>query len=90
MIFHFYRSFIDIYESFDANLKRCLSIDILSVLYILLPNKYFLTRRHIYGWLFLLLISFIIAKDGKKSIHKEDSLNFKNNVSKKRSVYHLI
>ena len=84
MIFHFYRSFIDIYDSFDAKLKRCLSIDILSVLYILLPKKYFLTRKHIYGLLFLLLISFVIAKDGKNSIDKEDNLKIKNNVHGKK------
>ena len=65
MILNYCRSFIDSYNSFDKNFKRCIYIDSLSILFIILPNHFFLTKRKLIVW-FSLLSYLLITADGKE------------------------
>ena len=55
-----YKKLWNLYNSFDTNSKRCLVIDLYSLLFIVIPTKYFLTKRKISLWILLLL--FLLGK----------------------------
>ena len=55
-----YKKLWNLYNSLDTNSKRCLIIDIYSLLFIIIPTKYFLTKRKISLWILLLL--FLLGK----------------------------
>ena len=65
MILNYCRSFLDLYNSFDKNFKRCIYIDLFSILFIILPNHFFLTKRKLLVW-FSLLSYLLITADGKE------------------------
>ena len=56
---------INYYNSFDKNFKRCIYIDLFSILFIILPNHFFLTKRKLLVW-FSLLSYLLITADGKE------------------------
>ena len=71
----------NLYNSLDTNSKRCLIIDIYSLLFIIVPTKYFLTKRKISIWILLLL--FLLGKvKGKEEVLIKDD-NFIYIINKK-------
>ena len=72
----------NLYNSLDTNSKRCLIIDIYSLLFIVVPTKYFLTKRKISIWILLLL--FLLGKvKGKEEVLIKDD-NFIYIINKKK------
>ena len=76
-----YKKLWNLYNSLDTNSKRCLIIDIYSLLFIIVPTKYFLTKRKISIWILLLL--FLLGKvKGKEEVLIKDD-NFIYIINKK-------
>ena len=76
-----YQGLWNLYNSLDTNSKRCLIIDIYSLLFIIVPTKYFLTKRKISIWILLLL--FLLGKvKGKEEVLIKDD-NFIYIINKK-------
>ena len=77
-----YKKLWNLYNSLDTNSKRCLIIDIYSLLFIIVPTKYFLTKRKISIWILLLL--FLLGKvKGKEEVLIKDN-NFIYIINKKK------
>ena len=77
-----YQGLWNLYNSLDTNSKRCLIIDIYSLLFIIVPTKYFLTKRKISIWILLLL--FLLGKvKGKEEVLIKDD-NFIYIINKKK------
>ena len=74
----------NLYNSFDTNSKRCLIIDLYSVLFIILPKRFFLSR--IKGTFWGLLLVYLVCKvKGKEDkLIKDD--NFIYVVNTKRRI----
>ena len=74
---------INYYNSFDKSFKRCVYIDIFSILFIILPSRYFLTKRKLLVW-FSLLSFLLITADGEEEkllINKNFTLPTKKRTS---------
>ena len=56
---------IKLYNSFDTQCKRCIIIDVYSLLFIILPRKYYLSklRGSIWSLLFIYLIFRVKGKE---------------------------
>ena len=79
-----YKKLWNLYNSLDTNSKRCLIIDIYSLLFIIVPTKYFLTKRKISIWILLLL--FLLGKvKGKEEVLIKDD-NFIYIINKKKNL----
>ncbi len=82
-----YKKLWNLYNSFDTNSKRCLVIDLYSLLFIIIPTKYFLTKRKISLWI-LLLVYFVYKVKGKEEkLIKNDNFIYKIN---KRQKFNMI
>ena len=77
-----YQKLWNLYNSLDTNSKRCLIIDIYSLLFIVLPTKYFLTKRKISIWILLLL--FLLGKVKGKEEKLIKNVNFIYKINKKK------
>jgi hypothetical protein len=86
-MFGIYNSIKQIYNDLDTRTKRCLYIDIYSILYIILPFKLYSKEKYIYMWLFSLFIIIVKVK-GKKGTYltsndhsyKLNKIKFSKNV----------
>ena len=58
---------IKLYNSFDTQCKRCIIIDVYSLLFIILPKKYYLSKLKGLIWS-LLLIYLLIRVKGKDEV----------------------
>ena len=76
-----YQKLWNLYNSLDTNSKRCLIIDIYSLLFIIVPTKYFLTKRKISIWILLLLFLLGKVKGKEEKLIKND--NFIYIINKK-------
>ena len=68
-----YKRLWNLYNSLDTNSKRCLIIDIYSLLFIIVPTKYFLTKRKISIWILLLLFLLGKVKGKEEVLIKDDN-----------------
>ena len=74
---------INYYNSFDKSFKRCVYIDLFSILFIILPSRYFLTKKKLLLW-FSLLSFLLITADGEEEkllINKNFTLPTKKRTS---------
>ena len=78
-----YKKLWNLYNSFDTNSKRCLVIDFYSLLFIIIPTKYFLTKRKISLWILLLLFLLGKVKGKEEKLIKNDNFIYKINKKKK-------
>ena len=78
-----YQKLWNLYNSLDTNSKRCLIIDIYSLLFIIVPTKYFLTKRKISIWILLLLFLLGKVKGKEEKLIKNDNFIYKINKKKK-------
>ena len=78
-----YKKLWNLYNSFDTNSKRCLVIDLYSLLFIVIPTKYFLTKRKISIWILLLLFLLGKVKGKEEKLIKNDNFIYKINKKKK-------
>ena len=78
-----YKKLWNLYNSFDTNSKRCLVIDLYSLLFIIIPTKYFLTKRKISLWILLLLFLLGKVKGKEEKLIKNDNFIYKINKKKK-------
>ena len=78
-----YKKLWNLYNSFDTNSKRCLVIDFYSLLFIVIPTKYFLTKRKISLWILLLLFLLGKVKGKEEKLIKNDNFIYKINKKKK-------
>jgi len=78
-----YKKLWNLYNSFDTNSKRCLIIDFYSLLFIVIPTKYFLTKRKISLWILLLLFLLGKVKGKEEKLIKNDNFIYKINKKKK-------
>ena len=78
-----YKKLWNLYNSLDTNSKRCLIIDIYSLLFIIVPTKYFLTKRKISIWILLLLFLLGKVKGKEEKLIKNDNFIYKINKKKK-------
>jgi len=78
-----YKKLWNLYNSFDTNSKRCLVIDLYSLLFIVIPTKYFLTKRKISLWILLLLFLLGKVKGKEEKLIKNDNFIYKINKKKK-------
>ena len=81
------KSYYQVHNTLDASFKRCVYIDVLSILFIILPTKYFMTKRRASAWLLLFLFFMVTAKGGKDP-HPPNSNDYL--VSTKKNRYSLI
>ena len=72
-----YKKLWNLYNSFDTNSKRCLVIDLYSLLFIIIPTKYFLTKRKISLWILLLLFLLGKVKGKEEKLIKNDNFIYK-------------
>ena len=79
-----YKKLWNLYNSLDTNSKRCLIIDIYSLLFIIVPTKYFLTKRKISIWILLLLFLLGKVKGKEEKLIKND--NFIYIINKKKNL----
>ena len=77
-----YKKLWNLYNSFDTNSKRCLVIDLYSLLFIIIPTMYFLTKRKISLWILLLL--FLLGKVKGKEEKLIKNVNFIYKINKKK------
>ena len=75
----------DLYNSFDTRSKRCLIIDLYSILFIILPNRYFLSKMK---ELAILLMYLLYIVKGKDDIYINDNKYIHNMAIK--SKYNII
>lgn len=78
-----YKKLWNLYNSFDTNSKRCLVIDFYSLLFIVIPTKYFLTKRKISLWILLLFFLLGKVKGKEEKLIKDDNFIYKINKKKK-------
>ena len=78
-----YQKLWNLYNSLDTNSKRCLIIDIYSLLFIIVPTKYFLTKRKISIWILLLLFLLGKVKGKEEKLIKNDNFIYIINKKKK-------
>ena len=78
-----YKKLWNLYNSFDTNSKRCLVIDFYSLLFIVIPTKYFLTKRKISLWILLLFFLLGKVKGKEEKLIKDDNFIYKINTKKK-------
>ena len=78
-----YKKLWNLYNSFDTNSKRCLIIDFYSLLFIVIPTKYFLTKRKISLWILLLFFLLGKVKGKEEKLIKDDNFIYKINKKKK-------
>ena len=73
----------NLYNSFDTNSKRCIIIDLYSVLFIILPSRFFLSRLKLklWGLLLVYLISKVKGKEDK--LIKNDNFIYVVNTKQK-------
>ena len=81
-----YKKLWNLYNSFDTNSKRCLVIDLYSLLFIIIPTKYFLTKRKISLWILLLLFLLGKVKGKEEKLIKNDNFIYKINKKKKFDI----
>jgi len=81
-----YKKLWNLYNSFDTNSKRCLVIDLYSLLFIVIPTKYFLTKRKISLWILLLLFLLGKVKGKEEKLIKNDNFIYKINKKKKFDI----
>ena len=81
-----YKKLWNLYNSFDTNSKRCLVIDFYSLLFIVIPTKYFLTKRKISLWILLLLFLLGKVKGKEEKLIKNDNFIYKINKKKKFDI----
>ena len=74
------------YNSFDTRSKRCLIIDLYSILFIILPDQYFLSRKK--GSIWILLLVYLLCKvKGKNEVFiKDKDYIYKGNAKKRVSI----
>ena len=77
-----YKKLWNLYNSFDTNSKRCLVIDFYSLLFIVIPTKYFLTKRKISLWILLLFFLLGKVKGKEEKLIKDDNFIYKINKKK--------
>ena len=78
-----YKKLWNLYNSFDTNSKRCLVIDFYSLLFIVIPTKYFLTKRKISLWILLLFFLLGKVKGKEEKLIKNNNFIYKINKKKK-------
>tara|TARA_Y100000817_G_scaffold310451_1_gene301131 strand:+ start:2043 stop:2294 length:252 start_codon:yes stop_codon:yes gene_type:complete len=78
-----YQKLWNLYNSFDTNSKRCLIIDFYSLLFIVIPTKYFLTKRKISLWILLLFFLLGKVKGKEEKLIKDDNFIYKINKKNK-------
>ena len=78
-----YQKLWNLYNSLDTNSKRCLIIDFYSLFFIVIPTKYFLTKRKISLWILLLLFLLGKVKGKEEKLIKNDNFIYKINKKKK-------
>ena len=78
-----YKKLWNLYNSFDTNSKRCLVIDFYSLLFIVIPTKYFLTKRKISLWILLLFFLLGKVKGKEEKLIKDDNFIYKINKKNK-------
>ena len=78
-----YKKLWNLYNSFDTNSKRCLVIDFYSLLFIVIPPKYFLSKRKISLWILLLFFLLGKVKGKEEKLIKNDNFIYKINKKKK-------
>tara|TARA_B100001094_G_scaffold324333_3_gene376755 strand:- start:232 stop:483 length:252 start_codon:yes stop_codon:yes gene_type:complete len=73
----------NLYNSFDTKSKRCIIIDLYSVLFIILPKRYFFSRLKIklWGLLFIYLVYNVKGKEEK--LIKNDNFIYVVNTKKR-------
>ena len=77
----------NLYNELDTKSKRCLIIDIYSILFIIVPTRYFLTKKR--GPLWIIALLFLLGKvKGKEEVLLDD--NKKNEISYKNIKYNMI
>ena len=77
----------NLYNELDTKSKRCLIIDIYSILFIIVPTRYFLTKKR--GSLWIIALLFLLGKvKGKEEVLLDD--NKKNEISYKKIIYNMI
>ena len=77
----------NLYNELDTKSKRCLIIDIYSILFIIVPTRYFLTKKR--GSLWIIALLFLLGKvKGKEEVLLND--NKKNEISYKKIKYNII
>ena len=77
----------NLYNELDTKSKRCLIIDIYSILFIIVPTRYFLTKKR--GSLWIIALLFLLGKvKGKEEVLLDD--NKKNKISYKKIKYNMI
>ena len=81
-----YKKLWNLYNSLDTNSKRCLIIDIYSLLFIIIPTKYFLTKRKISLWILLLLFLLGKVKGKEEKLIKDDNFIYKINKKNKFNI----
>ena len=81
-----YKKLWNLYNSFDTNSKRCLVIDLYSLLFIIIPTKYFLTKRKISLWILLLFFLLGKVKGKEEKLIKNDNFIYKINKKKKFDI----
>ena len=74
------------YHSFDTRSKRCLIIDLYSLLFIILPERYFLSRNK--GSIWILLLVYLLCKvRGKNEVFiKDKGYIYSGNTKKRVSI----
>tara|TARA_Y100001970_G_scaffold95215_1_gene119963 strand:- start:2226 stop:2477 length:252 start_codon:yes stop_codon:yes gene_type:complete len=78
-----YKKLWNLYNSFDTNSKRCLVIDLYSVLFIILPKRFFLSRLKGTLWGLLLVYLVYKVKGKEEKLIKDDNFIYKINTKKK-------
>ena len=81
-----YKRLWNLYNSLDTNSKRCLIIDIYSLLFIIVPTKYFLTKRKISIWILLLLFLLGKVKGKEEVLIKDDNFIYKINKKERFDI----
>ena len=77
----------NLYNELDTKSKRCLIINIYSILFIIVPTRYFLTKKR--GSLWIIALLFLLGKvKGKEEVLLDD--NKKNKISYKNNKYDMI
>ena len=79
-----YHKLLKLYNSFDTRSKRCLIIDLYSILFIILPSKFFLSKMKGTIWGVLLFYLLCVVK-GKKEVFIKDN-NFIYSINKKKKL----
>ncbi len=79
------RNLYHLYNSFDTRSKRCIIIDLYSILFVILPSKSFLSRTKCSFWGGILLFLLMKVK-GKEEVYQVGDI-FINRKIKKFTIY---